>query len=112
MTKTFDWDNMCLGSEELARKANVGGHLICPRCDSWVPSPFAGQLVPVHERPYTEAQEARFQRNAASIIRAEYRQARLKGTLISDPLRWHVTALEMARPRAFPPVAAETEHSS
>lgn len=101
----MNYDNMCYGSEELdAQPALIGTRLtvrLCRRCDSWVSTgvPSSG-LVPVHEKPYSEAEEAVFQRNAAATIRWEYAQARRRGTLIiADPNRWHTTALGIARPR-------------
>ena len=55
-------------------------------------------LVPCAVKPmlcwfYTD--EADRNRRIASIIRWEYRMARQRGTLISDPDRWHVSAREM-----------------
>lgn len=102
----MNYDNMCLGSEGLdANPSDARAYRaqtrLCKVCDSWVLTGVpTSMLVPVHEKPYSEAEEARFQQNAAAIIRWEYRRARENGTLISDPYRSHVTALAMARPRA------------
>jgi len=95
----MDYNNLCLGSEMLGRYPDVrGGSVLCRECGAWVKTPFTDTaLVPVHEWPVSREDEVRAQRNAASIIRREYENARRNGTLISDPYRWHSTALEMAR---------------
>jgi hypothetical protein len=109
----FDYTLMCLGSETLSRKVKAGGCLVCPVCDSWVKTPFSGQLVPVHARPYSEEEERDIVAAAASIIRFEYRLARSKGKLHQldnrpGSTRWHATAMEMARPsRTFARTAGD-----
>lgn len=96
---------MCLGSEGTGIQA--GRYVYCRTCDSWVAAfrwPVSGRysdLVPVHDRPYTEAQEAEYAGRAFMGLMYEYRQARANGTLLRDPNRVHTTALGMARPRAY-----------
>lgn len=101
----MNYDNMCLGSETLDAGSTSDilhrmNTRLCRVCDSWVSTGVpTSRLVPVHEKPYTDAEERRFERNAASVIRSEFRQAREKGRLFVDPYRSHLTALRTARPR-------------
>ena len=84
---------LCHGSLQTPAYPDLrAGVLKCRWCRSWV-HPTGDGLVAMHTSPITDDDIAR----AASIIRWEYRQARINGTLHGDPDRWHVTALEMTR---------------